>query len=453
MKKMALFFVLLFSYLPNALCATAATIESDHQVNWIDPYAISKDYVTEFYPLILSFTQTKIGTFNRLVGPNRISPLYHVVVAINDDTLYASSFANVKDEPLIVTIPSTLTTYSMLTLDAYGNIFETGIQAGAPGTYAFTGPGWSGTLPLGVRPFPVPYDFFVLIFRADKFSSTGEDLTQEADTFRRTLKAQTLSNYLINPSAGQTTILPESEFSLPIKAIVDTLARRNPVEFLKQLQKAVASSNTPPLKADQALLSLKFDIAFRVNPHNSRLIAGAQDAHDLIVNGYKENTGPTGWINYDDIGAWGDHSLARSQIEEYIQYANGRKTAMYYHAFTDVDQKPLNGKSSQVYTLTFPAGQETPASRFWSITAYTPQSIELVPNPINKYVVASYTPLSKNSDGSITLYFSHRLPDGVEESNWLPVPNGRFNLMLRIYGSEGTSLAGTYLPPAIMPVP
>jgi hypothetical protein len=448
-RPFALSLLLLFS----SLGVNAAPLDLDPQAVCQDPYTVAKEYVTEFYPLILSHTQSRIGTYNRLAGPDRISPLYHVVVAINDDTLYASSFVNLKEEPLILTIPSTPGTYSILTLDGYGNIFESGIQAGTSGIYALTGPGWSGTLPEGIKPMPVPLDYFVLIFRADKFSSTGEDQRQEADQFRRTLKAQTLSNYLINPSAGETVILPEVEFSLPFKTTFDAMVQNDPVAFLKLLQRAVASPNTPPLSATQAQIVKAFDQAFQQDPRNSELIKGAQAAHDQIVNGYKKNTGPTQWINYDDIGAWGDNSLARSQIAEYIQYANGRKTAMYYHAFTDANRSQLNGKNSQVYTLTFPAGQQPPASRFWSLTAYTPEAIELIPNSANKYVVASYTPPAANPDGSITIFMSNQLPEGVAESNWLPVLRGPFNVMLRIYGSEGKSLAGTYLPPAIIPMP
>ena len=171
------------------------------------PFYIAKQYVTEFYPLLLSFEQRRVGSPNRIVGPDRISPIYHFVVAINDDTLYASSFVNVKDQPLVVTIPSTVATYSILALDPYGNIFETGIQTGTPGTYALTGPGWVGTLPEGVKPFAVPVNFFTLIFRADKFSATGQDQTTEADQFRRSLRSQTLSDYVADPSGGTASIV------------------------------------------------------------------------------------------------------------------------------------------------------------------------------------------------------------------------------------------------------
>ena len=448
MSRFALSFMLAVSLV--VLCAQADIVAAESQAS--TPFATAKAYVSEFYPLFLSHLQLQLGTTNRLVGPIRISPVYHIVVAINDDTLYASMFVNVTAQPMIVTIPRTQVIYSILTQDPYGDIFETGIAAGTPGTYALTGPGWTGTLPVGVTPVPVPFNFFSLIFRADKFSPKGVNETAAAKLFRATLKAQPLSDYITNPTAGNTTILPELAFSAPVKTFTDDLVTSRPIVFLKQLQAAVASSNTPPLSESQALLSTRFNLMFSNTALRPQLAAGAQAAHTSIVNGYQASTGPNNWINFQNIGAWGTNSLERSEIAEYIQYGNGRRTAAYYQTFKDVNGDPLDGSNPQGYVLTFPAGQQPATARFWSLTAYTPDSIELINNPANKYVVGSYTPgLVTNPNGSVSIYIAPQLPAGAPKANWLPVSTEPFNIMLRDYGSEGTVLAGTYLPPAIVP--
>ena len=88
--------------------------------------------------------------------------------------------------------------------------------------------------------------------------------------------------------------------------------------------------------------------------------------------------------------------------------------------------------------------------RFWSLTAYTPEAIELVPNPAHKYAVASYTKnLQPNTDGSLSVYMAQQLPAGVPMANWLPIPAGAFNIMLRVYGPEGSVEDNTYVPPPI----
>jgi hypothetical protein len=102
--------------------------------------------------------------------------------------------------------------------------------------------------------------------------------------------------------------------------------------------------------------------------------------------------------------------------------------------------------------MTFKPRGAPPAERFWSLTAYTPNSIELIPNSAGKYVVASYTPgLQKNRDGSISIYISRTKPAGVPAANWLPVSSRPFNVMLRVYGVQsGSSVAdNTYVPPPI----
>ncbi len=76
-----------------------------------------------------------------------------------------------------------------------------------------------------------------------------------------------------------------------------------------------------------------------------------------------------------------------------------------------------------------------------------------MPNQENKYVVASYTPglFTDPQDGSVTILMSTSLPKDFPEANWLPVPYGPFNVMLRDYGPEGSVLDGTYLPPPVVP--
>ena len=146
--------------------------------------------------------------------------------------------------------------------------------------------------------------------------------------------------------------------------------------------------------------------------------------------------------------------LDRASITEFIQYGNGIATAAYYHTFLDGQGAPLAGNRAGGYVLTFPPGGQPDAARFWSVTAYTPQSIELIPNAAGKYLVASYTPgLTANLDGSVSIHISRVRPAGVPLANWLPVSGRPFNVMLRVYGVKpGSSVANnTYVPPAVVP--
>lgn len=427
-----------------------------------DAYQTTIAYVSQFYPLWFTYYQSQFATINRLVGPVHISPIYQIVVAINNDTLYVSSFVDLSAQPVVLTIPQTTATYSLLVLDPYGDIIDSGIPKQTAGTYALTGPDYVGTLPNGVTQVPIPLNFITVIFRADKYSSAGVNEIAQAKAFRKTLRMQTLDAYNNNPSGGATTILPEVFFALPFKTAADILLQKSPIPFLKQLQVAVASSHTPPMSAAEQALSDHFnslfgDGNFGHTPKDIKLKRnfkrGAKAAQQLILGTYLTHTGPTNWIHFTNIGQWGDKVVERSAITEYIQFGNGISTAAYYHTFKDATGQALNGGANS-YVLTFPAGQIPQASRFWSVTAYTPEAIELVKNSANKYEVASYSPgLQTNPDGSISIYLATQLPSGVPATNWLPIPDGPFNLMLRVYGPKGSVANDTYVPPGVVANP
>src|SRR5581483_1016922 len=308
-----------------------------------------------------------------------------------------------------------------------------------------TGPGYTGTLPPGATPVALPLDNSLLIFRVDKFSGAGVDETAAADTFRSSLEIQTLSDYQADPSGGGTNILPVAAFAAPFKDAADNLIATDPILFLKMLQTAVESSFTPPLTPEQQELSDEFNLLLANGSDQADLAAGVQAAHQAILDDYLDNTGPTNWIHFTDIGDWGDNVLDRSAIAEFIQYGNNISAAAYYQTFDDASGAPLDGSTAGGYVLTFPAGDLPQADRFWSLTAYTPNSIELIPNDSDKYEVASYTPgLQYNADGSLSIYMSQQQPAGVPAANWLPVSSDLFNIMLRVYGPEGSVAADTY---------
>ena len=61
--------------------------------------------------------------------------------------------------------------------------------------------------------------------------------------------------------------------------------------------------------------------------------------------------------------------------------------------------------------------------------------------------------LKKGDDGSLTIYLQKDSPGSDKEANWLPAPEGRFVLMLRLYWPKETPpsiLDGTWtIPPVV----
>ena len=408
------------------------------------------DYVTHFYPLWFTYYQSSLlGTTNRLAGPVRVSPLYQIVVAINVDTYYASSFLDMSAGPAMLTQPGTDLSYSILVLDPYGNTYDVGLPK-AQGVYALTGPNYAGKIPNGATKIDMPYDHMILIFRVDKFSGTT-NVEKQARAFRAALMLQSLKDWRKDKQGGKTAILPEVVFAAPFKTVADALATQQPLNFLQQLQTAVMSPNTPPMTAEEQKLSDDFNTLFAQKGDKFEFALGTQSAHQLIVDNYTTHTDKHGWIDFLNMGTWKPGQfLDRASITEFIQYGNNHAASAYYHTFTDSTGAALNGAGGAVYKLHLSKDEIPQADRFWSFTAYTPESVELIHNKAKVYDIASYTPPVYDEDGGVTLYFSKTQPQGVPANNWLPVSSRPFNIMLRVYGPEGTVADGTYKPPAIV---
>ena len=68
-------------------------------------------------------------------------------------------------------------------------------------------------------------------------------------------------------------------------------------------------------------------------------------------------------------------------------------------------------------------------------------------NPINRYAIGDRDALKYNRDGSLDLYISHTSPKKDKESNRLPAPAGKFDLVFRLYWPEVQGLDGAWNPP------
>jgi hypothetical protein len=424
------------------------------------PSSIALNYTIRFYPRFFTYAQMSLGQSNRLSGPDGMGPAYGAVPAPNNDTIYANFFLNLDQGPEIFTIPSTQVTYSLLTVDVFGSAFQTNIQKQAPGTYGLVPLGWHGTLPAGVTEVPVPYTATVWMIRADKYKS-GLNMADQANAFRDSLRLASLPAYEKDPSSGATTVVPLRTYYPRAKAIADQAVESHTTAFFRMLQVALRSPATAPLSASDRWLSRAFDRVFAAANEAARhgnkgplsvLIQAARTAHALIIDRYVSHADQNRWVYFDDIAAWGTDYLDRSATTEFLQFSNTAATSGYYTAFTDGTGVPLSGSGSRAYRLTFSKDQIPQAERFWSLTAYIPTGMTLVPNPATKYLVASYTPgLRRNRDGSITIDIQPTPPAPRLMPNWLPVPRGRFCLVLRVYGPEGNTSPGSkYVPPRIL---
>jgi len=76
----------------------------------------------------------------------------------------------------------------------------------------------------------------------------------------------------------------------------------------------------------------------------------------------------------------------------------------------------------------------------------------LAANPLNRYSLSPRNDLKFNDDGSLDLYIQKDSPGKEKEANWLPAPDGKFSLALRLYWprkDKPSILDGSWEPPAV----
>ncbi len=115
----------------------------------------------------------------------------------------------------------------------------------------------------------------------------------------------------------------------------------------------------------------------------------------------------------------------------------------------DADGKPYDGAGK--YVMHFDKGQMPPADAFWSLTMYDDKYF-FVPNKFSRYTLSSRSKFKANKDGSVDLYIQKNSPGKGKESNWLPAPEGKFVLMLRLYWPKEAPpsiIDGFWKPPAV----
>lgn len=233
---------------------------------------------------------------------------------------------------------------------------------------------------------------------------------------------------------------------------------RDPLEFFVHTN-AYTGINLPP-PGDTGLAAL-FQSAgvgpcsqLPTEPDTREGIAqGAADAQ-AVMNA-RISAGPfrAGWRVPDpSSGIAGGSVLTRAAVQATQMGLFPLEEAIYFFGYRDAGDHALHGDSS--YTITFQAGELPPLRQygFWSLTMYGESSL-LVENALERYALRPDTPgLTYAPDGSLTLYLQHTPPQSAPVGNWLPAPDGAFNIALRTYQPQDAIVNGVWFPPAIVRV-
>jgi hypothetical protein len=423
------------------------------QEAFIYGFPMVENYKTLYaYAIDESGSQYK-APFNVLYNTARVyTPEDTTIVTPNSDTPYSFVTMDLRAEPIVLTVPPIEKNryFSWQTFDLYTYLapyIGSRTTGNGGGTFLFAGPGWTGKTPEGITMvLELPTELGLTAARTQLF---GPDDLENVLKVQAGYKAEPLSQYL-----GEAPPPPASAVEWPPydEAKAEGIGFFEYLNFLLQF--------APELPEDHAIRErlAKIGVApgqpFDTNALSpeiqAALQAGIDAANDLI-------TLEIGALaNADELFGSRDflkgRYLDRAVGARYGIYGNAKEEAQYFPYKVDVNGKPVDG-SGAGYTLRFAPDGLPPVNAFWSLTIYDGTTQLLVANPINRYLINSpmLPELTKDADGGITLLLQHDSPGAEREANWLPLPDGPFFGVLRLYWPKDEASSGAWQEPALQP--
>ena len=438
----------------------------------VEEFPLAIEAYTYLYPLVTMEMTRRVMT--NVVAPEATrAPMgqflkvrsypdasYRDVTAPNADTLYTVAWLDLAKEPWIFSIPDMKGRYFLFPmLDAFTNVFQVpGTRTTGTGaqSYALTGPGWRGTLPAGVKEYKAPTSMVWILGRI-YCSGTPEDYAA-VHALQDACGLVPLSAYgrAFTPPAG--TVDPGIDMRTAVRAQVNALSLPDFMALAAELLRA-----NPPAAADAPMLPKLARLGLvpgqaldRSKLHPDFATRVPQLAFDRLMLHFRFSRGDiqdvNGWQFTTRTGLYGTNYLQRALITAIGLGANRPQDAVYPTSTKDARGDSYSGANR--YVIRFPAGKLPPTRGFWSVTMYD-ENFFFVANPLNRYSISPRQSLKKNRDGSTELIIQQESPGAALESNWLPAPAGRFQLMLRMYWPNEAApsiLDGSWRMPAVQRV-
>jgi hypothetical protein len=401
--------------------------------------------------------------FNQIKNePNVYTYKDTAIITPNSDTPYSFVWMDLRAEPMVLSVAAVdkARYYAVMLCD--GNTYNFGyIGSRATGSdagdYMVVGPDWKGETPAGIKKvFRSTTQFAVAGYRTQLFDPA--DLPNVVKV-QAGYKAQPLSSYLKQPPPPAA---PPVNFPKIDKEMVKT----NFFQYLDfALQYAPPGPEEKDIRAKLARIGVgpgkTFDFKDLSLEHKAE-VGLAMKEGDAKVDKYLESgqKNINGWkvgSLFGDAAFYNGDWLKRAAAAKGGIYGNDAVEAVYPMTKTLADGDVLDA-SKHNYTLTFSKDQFPPVNAFWSVTMYDGRTQLLIENPINRYLINSpmLKGMTKNPDGSLTLYIQKDSPGKTKESNWLPAPDGPVYLVMRLYWPKETPPSilpagdGTWKPPAIV---
>ena len=392
--------------------------------------------------------------WNQLYNNARVyTPDDKAIQSPNSDTPYSYIGADLRTEPLVITVPAIDKDryYSLQFIDMYTfNFAYVGSRATGSDAahFVLAGPYWMGEKPFNVKEvIRCETDFAFVLYRTQLFNP---DDIENVKKVQAGFNVQTLSSFMGNDAPPAA---PRIDF---VKPLTPEQQRTSP-EFFNILNFVLQFCPTHPTELTLMQKFAKLGIGpgkkFDINTFSPEIRKAVEEGMADAWKSYAElkNMVGAGKVHSGDVFGTREH-LANNYEYRFNAagegiYGNSIEEAYYPVYFVDSTGQQMDG--SHKYTVKFLPGQLPPVNAFWSITMYELPAKLLSANPLNRYLInSSMLPqLKKDADGGITLYIQNESPGKDKESNWLPAPKGGFFCAMRLYWPKKEATDGTWKVP------
>lgn len=384
----------------------------------------------------------------------------HCCAAPNADTLYTMAWFDLSEEPWLISVPDMGERYYILPfLDGWSELFHAASQpldGGGSQVIALTGPDWQGELPDGVIEAKSATS---MVWMLGRIYSTGTEADYAAvHLLQDGFDLRPLSAWGTDWTPPEGNVDPAFDMKTSVRNQVNGL---DTDAFFDRL--AALMVDNPPHEADAEMVATLTALGI-VAGQDFDGSAFGEDARAQLADVPKQGLAAAqarmsdapsqnGWTYFTEgVGNWGTDYALRAGGNLLGPGWNRASDATYPISQRDTEGEPYDsGKVN--YVLRFEAGQLPPAEGFWSLTLYD-KDMFFVPNPIERYAVGSHTELTKSDDGAVEILIQTQEPLEGTQGNWLPAPDGQFNLVLRLYDpaqSAPSILDGSWTPPPAKP--
>lgn len=397
------------------------------------------------------------------------------------DTLESTAWLDVSSGPVLVSLPALSSMqatpsgalrgryFDARAFDAWTNVIYSSIGA-VPDTpapvvkkrgkaarvaaeqanvLAFVPKGYTGALPDGVTRVETPTRYVWLSIRV---RVNGQRDVREARKLQTAMRIEAPSADKTSPTTAGAAWPNVTANTPSVVSSGDKADSLDATAFFTRLAKALADN--PPVPDDPHAVSLLAQLGVKAGEpvqfrasDSALLTTGLADGRTRVDTVPSNALSRNGWVWFGDaVGNYDTDYTLRAFLAKRQPGTGTKEGEVKPVAFSDSDAHVLNGANT--YVLHFAPNQLPPVRGFWTLTAYTKDGA-LIDDKAPRLSLSDRDRLKKNRDGSTDVIVSATSPGKARASNWLPAPEGDFQLMMRLYAPKPEATSGAWAPPAI----